>query len=84
MNQNQNNEDKARGLILFGMRMMDGGYYPTKLDVNKDSELAKLVDRQTAQRIYDEEIARIEKETNVKFPRWDSDKNAPVSGTPKP
>ena len=66
------------------MRMMDGGYYPTKIEVNQDSKLAELVDQKTAQRIYDEEISRVEKETNFKFPRLDSETGKPVPGTPKP
>lgn len=82
MNKEQNKEDEARSLIQFWMRQMDGGYYPTK--ISSSPMLAELVDQPTAQRIYDEEIARIEEKTNSRFPRWDSDKNEPVPGTPKP
>ncbi len=83
MNSDQNKE-KARSRILFWMRQMSGGYYPTKLEIKDGNELLEWVDHNTAQRIYDEEITRIEKETNVKFPRWDSDTNSAVPGTPKP
>ena len=64
---------------------MDGGYYPTKLidKLNKDHELFKSIGEEAAQRIYEEEISRIEKLTGQKFPRWDSDKNTPVVGTPE-
>jgi hypothetical protein len=77
-------EKEARAFIRFWMRQMDGGYYPTRLNIKKDSKLVKMVDDATAQKIYNEEIDRIEQTTNVKLPRWDSDNNMPVPGTPKP
>lgn len=76
-----NNIDEARKLILFWMRQKDGGYYPTKIGL--PPMLVKLVDGLTAQKIYEEEIAKIEKHSGP-LPRWDSDRNEPVAGTPKP
>ena len=75
------NIDEARKLILFWMRQSDGGYYPTKIGL--PPMLAELVDGPTAQKIYEEEIAKVEAISGP-LPRWDSDKNTPVPGTPKP
>lgn len=72
---------EARKLITFYLRQLDGGYYPLK--INLSPKLAELVDAQTAQTIYNEEIAKIEKYSGL-LPRWDSETNTPVPGTPSP
>ena len=74
-------EEQARNLIRFYMRQMDGGYYP--LQISDQPALLELVDSVTAQRIYEEEIAALEMRCGP-LPRWDSEKNSPVAGTPKP
>jgi hypothetical protein len=73
--------DEARKLICFYLRQLDGGYYPLK--IRQTPKLLELVDAPTAQNIYEEEIALIEARSGP-LPRWDSEKNAPVAGTPKP
>jgi hypothetical protein len=75
------NNEEARQLIQYYLRQLDGGYYP--LRIRFSPTLEKLVDEATAQSIYDEEIALLERESGP-LPRWDSEKHAPVPGTPKP
>ena len=75
------NTEEARKLICFWLRQNSGGYYPTKVGLSP--VLSELVDAPTAQKIYEEEIAKIEAHSGP-LPRSDSDTNAPIPNTPKP
>jgi hypothetical protein len=73
--------EEARKLIRFYLRQLDGGYYP--MNIRLSPKLAEFVDAPTAQKLYEEEIVMIEARCGP-LPRWDSEKNTPVPGTPKP
>ena len=49
--------NQARSLIRLSLRMMDGGLIPDR--IGYAPALAELVDEETAQRIYQEELSRL-------------------------
>lgn len=62
--------EKAKSRIRFLLRQADGGRLPKRLPMTP--YIGELVDEQTAQRLYDEIIADLEKTSGIKIERSDS------------